>query len=125
MKIYQTVNLRHLRWAALLIVLAVCGTGAGVGAMAYGWQGALLTPLALLVVMGLGLHLFIVVSLALGMRSHRRGQPRAALMFLWVAAVFRGYDRTGQANTALLESRNLVTAQIMQKMALNFLSQPR
>ena len=125
LRVYQSVKMRHLRWAAGLFVLAICGCGAGAGAMTYGWQGALLAPLGLLLMMALALHLFIVISLALGMRSYRRKQPRAALMFLWVAAVFRSYDRSGKANLALVESRNLVTAQMMQKMAMNFLSRPR
>lgn len=125
LRVYQSVKIRHLRWAAGLLVLSVCGCGAGIGAMTYGWHGALLAPLGLLVTMALALHLFIVISLALGMRSYRNKQPRAALLFLWVAAVFRSYDRSGKANSALVESRNLVTAQMMQKMAMSFLSQPR
>ena len=38
LKLYQTVQLRHLRWAALLFLLVLAGGGSAVGAMTYGWQ---------------------------------------------------------------------------------------
>lgn len=122
MRIYQTVKLRHLFWAIGLFMLVVCGTGSALGAMNYGWKGGVLAPVALLLMMLLALHLWVVISLALGMVSHRRGRTRTALFFLWPAAVFRRYDRKGHANQALLENRNRFAAQMMQKMAMNFMS---
>lgn len=117
LKLYQTVQLRHLRWAALLLLFLVCGCGSAVGAMTAGWQGGVFVPLVLSVT----LALMMCFSLTLGMHSHRRNRPRAALLFLAPAA-FLG---RGPAHGALLENRNKVVALMMQKMAMSYLSGPR
>ncbi|MBX3172304.1 MAG: hypothetical protein KF760_33175 [Candidatus Eremiobacteraeota bacterium] len=117
LKLYQTVQIRHLRLAAILLLLALCGGGSALGALSYGWQGGVLVPLALLLAFGLGM----MVSLGIGMHSHRRNRPRAAVLFLAPAAMLG----RGPAHSALLENRNKVVALVMQKMAMNFLSGPR
>lgn len=117
LRLYQTVQMRHLRLAALLLLLAVCGGGSALGAMTYGWQGGVAAPLLLLSSLGL----MIILSVAIGMHSHRRNRPRAALFFLAPAAIWG----RGRAHGALLENRNKVVAAVMQKMAMNFLSGPR
>lgn len=117
LKLYQTVQMRHLRLAGILLLLAICGGSSALGAMSYGWQGGVLAPLSLLLAFGL----MMVISLAIGMHSHRRNRPRAALLFLAPAAMLG----RGRAHGALLESRNKVVAMAMQKMAMNFLSGPR
>lgn len=117
LKLYQTVQMRHLRMVAILLMLALCGGGSALGAMSYGWQGGVLVPVSLLLAFGLG----IAVSLGIGMHSHRRNRPRAAVLFLAPAAMLG----RGRAHAALLENRNKVVAMMMQKMAMNFLSGPR
>lgn len=117
LRLYQTVQIRHLRWAAILFFLAVCGGGSALGAMSYGWQGGVGVPAALLLTAGLMLW----ISLLIGMHSHRRNRPRAAVLFLAPAAMFG----RGKAYSAWMESRNKMVAMVMQKMAMNFLSGPR
>ena len=117
LKLYQTVKLRHLRWAALLFLLALCGGGSAIGAMTAGWKGGVLVPLAFAATFAL----LVALSLTLGMFSHRRNRPRAAVLFLAPAALWG----RGRAHAALLENRNKVVALMMQKMAMNYLSGPR
>lgn len=117
LKLYQTVQLRHLRWAALFLLLLLAGGGSAVGAMTYGWQGGVLVPL----VFALTVALSMLLSLTLGLHSHRRNRPRAALVFLAPAALLG----RGRAHGALLESRNKVVAMMMQKMAMSYLSGSR
>ena len=117
LKLYQTVKLSHLRWAALLFLLALAGGGSAIGAMSYGWQGGVLVPL----VFALTFALLLSLSLALGMHSHRHNRPRAAVLLLAPAALLG----RGRAHVALLENRNKVVALMMQKMAMSYLSGPR
>lgn len=117
LKLYQTVQLRHLRLAALLLLLVTCGGSSALGAMSYGWQGGVGAPLLLLLAVGVT----VAISLAIGMHSHRLNRPRAAVLFLAPAAMLG----RGRAHAALLENRNKAIAMMMQKMAMNFLSGPR
>ncbi|MBN9417312.1 MAG: hypothetical protein J0I12_17835 [Candidatus Eremiobacteraeota bacterium] len=117
LRLYQTVKIQHLRWAAILLFLAVCAGGSALGTMGYGWQGGVGVPLALLLTVGL----LVGISLLIGMHSHRRNRPRAAILFLAPAAMWG----RGKAHSAWLENRNKVVAMVMQRMAMNFMSGPR
>ncbi len=117
LKLYQTVKLSHLRWAALLFLLTLGGGGSAIGAMTYGWKGGVLVPL----LFALSFALLVTLSLALGMHSHRRNRPRAAVLFLAPASLLG----RGRAYVALHENRSKVVALMMQKMAMSYLSGPR
>ena len=114
LRLYQTVKIRHLRWAAVLLLLAIGAGSSALGALNFGWQGGVGVPLVLLLAVGV----LTWISLLIGMHSHRRNRPRAAILFLAPAAMWG----RGKAHSAWLENRNKMVAMVMQRMAMNFMS---
>lgn len=114
----------HLKLALGLIVFGTIALGAGLGALCAGWKGAVLLPLGLLLLLTLTVHLAIKLTLTMGLRAFKRGNPSLALKLLWLTQLppLRRYDRTGLGASAFARCQQQMAGQFLQNIARSFLS---
>lgn len=113
------LNLRHLKWVGLVGMASLLALTAGGGYLAWGWKGAVLLPLAGVVVSVLSLHLAVRLAISYGLRAHGRGSHSQAVRVLWLTQLpfLRLYDRRGKVSQAFHQSKSIVTMELMSRLA--------
>lgn len=114
----QKIKPVHIKLILFLIIL----TWAGIGYACYGWQGAVLGPVILLLGTVLMLHVLILTMVAIGMSANKRGRHGLALGTLWVTQIprLRRYNRKGLATQAFDQSKGFMAMKMFSNMAQGF-----
>ena len=69
LQVLQRLNIFHVKLALLLALVFTAGMGAGLGALALGWKGALGLPLVLLAGLALAVHGLLTWLLRQGLKA--------------------------------------------------------
>lgn len=115
--------LAHWKLVTAAGLVFALGVGAGIGALALGWKGALLLPLGFAGLFLLSLHLALRTAVSYGMKAFERGDFSTAVRFLWIAEIpqLSLYNRRGKATEAFRACKERVAADMLRGLAEGFL----
>lgn len=114
--------LAHWKLVTAAGLVFALGVGAGVGALALGWKGALLLPLGFAGLFALAVHLILRTAISQGMKAYERGDYAKAVRFLWLAEVpqLGLYNRRGKATEAFRACKDKVAVDMLRGIAAGF-----